>query len=191
MDKDNFKDFIQANKDQFDSIEPSPESWNKIEQRVYKDKPLIRTTILLRVAASLFLILGAAWIGIQIVSISQDQVAVEEAQSIEDSATYAFNGMSDELVEVEKFYVSEVNLKEEKLANYQVDKDLMEEVEKLKLEFDQLKEEMSTSADPMRVVEALINNYQLRLEILQSILDQLEKEKRKELQKENQNESIV
>ena len=191
MDKDNFKDFTEANKDQFDSIEPSPESWNKIEQRVYKDKPLIRTTILLRVAASLFLILGAAWIGIQIVSISQDQVVAGEAKSIEEDATYAFNGMSDELVEVEKFYVSEVNLKEEKLANYQVDKDLMEEVEKLKLEFDQLKEEMSTSADPMRVVEALINNYQLRLEILQSILDQLEKEKRKELQKENQNESIV
>ncbi len=191
MDKDNFKDFIQANKDQFDSIEPSPESWNKIEQRVYKDKPLIRTTILLRVAASLFLILGAAWIGIQIVSTPQNQVAVEEAQSIEDSATYAFYGMSDELVEVEKFYVSEVNMKEEKLASFQVDEDLMEEVEKLKLEFDQLKEEMSTSPDPMQVVEALINNYQLRLEILQSILDQLEKERMKDLQKENEYESVV
>ena len=50
---------------------------------------------------------------------------------------------------------------------------------------------MKNSADPMQVVEALINNYQLRLEILQNILDQMKKERMREMQKDNKDESFV
>jgi len=192
MDKDKFKDFIQENKDQFDLAEPSEMSWKMIEQKVYKDKPLLRSSILLRVAASLFLILGAAWMGMQILTMSENKVAVEEVkEEMEEKSSLAFSGMSDELVEVEQYYVSEVQLKEQELSDFKIDDDLLEEIEVLKLEFDQLKEEMKNSADPMQVVEALINNYQLRLEILQNILDQMKKERMRELQKDNKDESFV
>lgn len=192
MDKDKFKDFIQENKDQFDLAEPSEMSWKNIEQKVYKDKPLLRSSILLRVAASLFLILGAAWMGMQILTISENKVAVEEVkEELEEKSNLAFSGMSDELVEVEQYYVSEVQLKEQELSDFKIDDDLLEEIEVLKLEFDQLKDEMKNSADPMQVVEALINNYQLRLEILQNILDQMKKERMRELQKDNKDESFV
>ena len=192
MDKDKFKDFIQENKDQFDLAEPSEMSWKMIEQKVYKDKPLLRSSILLRVAASLFLILGAAWMGMQILTMSENKVAVEEVkEEMEEKSSLAFSGMSDELVEVEQYYVSEVQLKEQELSDFKIDDDLLEEIEVLKLEFDQLKDEMKNSADPMQVVEALINNYQLRLEILQNILDQMKKERMRELQKDNKDESFV
>jgi hypothetical protein len=144
------------------------------------------------VAASLFLILGAAWMGMQILTMSENKVAVEEVkEEMEEKSNLAFSGMSDELVEVEQYYVSEVQLKEQELSDFNIDDDLLEEIEVLKLEFDQLKEEMKNSADPMQVVEALINNYQLRLEILQNILDQMKKERMRELQKDNKDESFV
>ena len=47
----------------------------------------------------------------------------------------------------------------------------------MKLEFELLKEEMGQSADPMMVIEAMIQNYQLRLELLKSILEQVENER--------------
>jgi len=78
--------------------------------------------------------------------------------------------------------VNEVAEKQSQLSNYNVDEELLEEVELLNEEFEQLKIEMGQSADPMKVVEAMISNYQLRIEILQSILEEIEREREKTLQ---------
>lgn len=189
MKKDTFKDFIDEHKEEFDFIEPSESTWKGIDTEIRKEKRLFDSKVFLRIAASLFLILGAAWIALQIINLPVDNFA-EKTEDSEINSEYVFSEMSDELAEVEHYYVSEVSLKESELSNYKVDKDLLEEVDFLKEEFEQLKFEMENSADPMKVVEAMINNYQLRLEILQSILDQLEKDRERNIQNVN-DESYV
>lgn len=182
MEKDKFKDFIQENHEEFDTLEPSADAWKGIESVVQKNRSRFDSKVLLRIAASLFFVLGAAWIALQIGTIPKDEVAQEETDPSENTYEYAFSGISEELAEVEHFYVSEVAQKESELSNYKVDEDLMAEVSLLNEEFEQLKIEMGRSADPMKVVEAMISNYQLRIEILQQILDQIEREKEKNLQ---------
>lgn len=193
MEKDKLKDFIQENKEEFDFIEAGESTWMGIDEELSKrNRFSFDSKSFLRIAASIFLILGAAWIGIQINnSETNGAIAEEEANTEEAIREYAFSGMSDELVEVERFYVSEVSLKESQLTDYEVDEDIFEEVELLKVEFEQLKEEMKNSGDPMKVVEAMIYNYQLRLEILQDILDQLERERENELHKNEKDENFV
>lgn len=182
MEKDKFKNFIQEHHDEFDMIEPSPELWNRIEGSTQKKGSGFDSKTFLRIAASLFFILGAAWIALQIAEPTKDAIAEQEVIQENNSYDYAFSGLGDELAEVERFYVNEVAEKQSQLSNYNVDEELLEEVELLNEEFEQLKIEMGQSADPMKVVEAMISNYQLRIEILQSILEEIEREREKTLQ---------
>ena len=168
MKKDKMKDFIQDNKSEFDLFEPSDLSWSQIDKGLDKKKE-VGSKIFLRIAASLFLILGSTWIYLNL------DLRSPEQQVVQGSAyEYAFTGISEELEEVEYYYVSEVNYTENALQDYEVDEDLLFEVEALKQEFENLKEEMQHSADPMLVIEAMIDNYRLRLELLQNILKEME-----------------
>ena len=194
MERDKFKNFIQENKEDFDMLEPKESTWTGIDEELAEKKRGFNSTTFLRIAASIFLILGAAWMGLQINNSINSPVATVEVETPEKAdilTELAFTGLSDELEEVERYYVSEVSFKESQLSEYTVDKELFEEIELLKEEFEELKVEMGQSADPMKVVEAMINNYQLRLEILQEILDQIEKDRMKEMQKEGNDESFV
>ena len=190
MEKDKLKNFINENKEEFDIIEPSGELWGRIEGEISDDKPLFQLKPFLRIAATVVMILGASWIGF-FLGTNQDEFSSKKKPAIENLHEYAFEGMSDELMEVERYYVSEVSIRESKLENSNVDEELLNEVKLLKEEFEELKKEMGQSIDPMKVIEAMIENYQLRLEILQDILDEIEKEEERQLIKEGNNENIA
>ena len=182
MEKDKFKNFIDENHEEFDFMEPSEQVWKGIKKETQKEKRLFNSKVFLRIAASLFLLLGSAWIVLQIATNPADQFVEEDSTNEEVKNSFAFTGLSDELVEVERYYISEVSLKESELSNYNVDEELLAELDFLKEEFEVLREEMEQSADPMKVVEAMINNYQLQLEILEDILYQIEREREKKTQ---------
>ena len=114
----------------------------------------------------MFLLLGSAWIVLQIATNPADQFVEEDSTNEEVKNSFAFTGLSDELVEVERYYISEVSLKESELSNYNVDEELLAELDFLKEEFEALRGEMEQSADPMKVVEAMINNYQFGNKLL-------------------------
>lgn len=174
MEKDKLKDFIDQNKEDFDLFEPSDQIWEGVEMDLRKERFTFPSKVILRIAASVFFLLGAAWLWMQMNPTAGPEIV---EKSTEEKVEYAFTGLSAELEEVEFYYVSEVNFAQEQLNDYEVDEELFGEVEALKLEFELLKEEMGQSADPMMVIEAMIQNYQLRLELLKSILKQVEKER--------------
>lgn len=174
MEKDKLKDFIDQNKEEFDLFEPSDQVWEGVDKDLRKERFALPSKVILRIAASLFFLLGSTWIWIQISPTNRQQLADEKTQ---EKIEFAFTGLSEELEEVEHYYVSEVNYTQNKLSEFDVDEELFSEVEALQLEFESLKKEMGQSADPMMVIEAMIQNYQLRLELLKSILEQVENER--------------
>ena len=139
MEKDKLKGFIQDHQEEFEMLEPSSDLWKGIEPKVKKKKGRFDSKVLLRIAASLFFVLGAAWIALQIGNLPGDQVAEETGEPTVEGYDYAFSGISDELAEVEHYYVSEVALKRSELSNYEVDEELLEELEQLDAAFEQLK----------------------------------------------------
>ena len=84
-----------------------------------------------------------------------------------------------EFREAENFYQTEYQNKRQQLVNYQVEPTLEADLE----EFDQIilemKEELKgvPSGNRERVLSAIIQNYQTKIDILQRILDQLESTK--------------
>ncbi|MFT6728555.1 MAG: putative component of type VI protein secretion system, partial [Flavobacteriales bacterium] len=82
----------------------------------------------------------------------------------------AFGG---ELAEAEGYYISQVNLCMHELADFEVDEDMMSDVQMLQDEFEELKTELGRGADKEKIIAAMIENYRFRLEILKNILQEL------------------
>jgi hypothetical protein len=61
------------------------------------------------------------------------------------------------------------------LSKYPVDADLKEEMDLLTEEFELLSSEMGQGLDDSKVVEAMIDNYRLRLDLLEDLLKALDK----------------
>jgi hypothetical protein len=188
MMEDKLKKYINNNKGEFDSLDVSNDLWAKIERELPTSRLITPRFQALKIAAIIILILGGSLVG----------YIIGGAQNSEDSAlnektqlqhNLAFEGMSEELVEVERYYINEVIYRENQIDKDEIDEDLLLEIELLKEEFESLKIELSKSIDPMKVIEAMVENYQQRIDLLQSILNQLNKE-REEL-KEMKNENIA
>jgi hypothetical protein len=180
MKEDDLKRFIQDNQEEFDSLEPSAGLWDRIDEglpRATKMIPLKRAVMYVA-AASLVVAVSA----ITYFSSGPENLAeVENPQEVSteelDFAPLALSQVSAEMAEVENYYIAEVNSRLEELGEFEVDQELWGEVEFLKAEFEQLKTEMGQGADKQRIIEAMIENYRLRLELLEDILNELKEER--------------
>lgn len=191
--EDRLKDFIEENRQEFEGPKPSEDLWNRIEGELLIQKRKSVRFSALKIAAVIVLLIGAAGV-ISVLwqsnSIKEAPIAGIETSGIE-SGVLGLSSLASNLREVEQYYVSEVNFQKNKLTNYEVDKELLEEVELLKEEFDLLQSEMGATADPTKIVEAMIENYQMRLEILKDILETIKKEENKNNIKNNSHEDMV
>lgn len=172
-DKDQLEKYISDHREEFDELTPSPTVWDRIEQDI--DVVPVRKLVPLRkalaygVAAVVVVALGLFFI------MNEHQVANEMAdQPIDEMATdrngYSLSDISPELAEVEGYYVTRVNQKMERLGTLEIEPELLEELELLDLEFNQLKEEMGGSVNNEQIIAAMIDNYRLKLEILEALL---------------------
>ena len=171
MSKDKLKSFIDANKDQFDSEEPRSGLWDNISNKMDGGTRVFSIWRVLPYAATIALLLS-----IGVFFFNQD--GQNEVSENSYSEEFGLAGLSDELQEVEQYYLVQVNEKLKDLKKYEVDEELLSEVNELKKEFDDLKIEMGIGADPAKVIEAMIDNYRLRLAILEDLLEAMEDSER-------------
>lgn len=174
MKEDKLKSFIQNNLESFEDESPRARVWEEIEKEVITKKktkviPLKRVVGLV---ASIVLIFSCALWWMQ--NDQNDSLAEDKMESDLNLASF-----SSDFVEVENYYITEVDLKLKELTHYEVDEDILIEIDFLKEEFDQLKKEIKKSVDPQLIVEAMIDNYRLRLEILEDLLEELEEQNKK------------
>lgn len=169
--KDSMKDFIQQNKEAFDQHEPSPGLWEKIEDKKVRPIRMVSLASVLRVAAVAIILIGTGMFFL----LQEDPVieVAEEPVQEEPVEPLSLSQMSSEMAEVEVYYVSEIQDKMHQLNSYEVDPSMLEEIEFLKNDFEALKKELGQGADRAKIVEAMIENYRLRIEILELILSEL------------------
>lgn len=181
MDSDKLKSFIKENQEEFDVLTPSDDLWGKIED----DLPSMRKMVPIRqlyyacagVAAAVVLLAAAFW---NVNQPGTEQVAVVNVTDQSEIELLSLSDVSSELAEVESYYVSEVNLKMDELKELDNSGEYLAEVEMLREEFEELRKEMGRGADQEKIVQAMIQNYRLRLEILEEMLDELRSWKRTE-----------
>jgi hypothetical protein len=84
--------------------------------------------------------------------------------------------LSPELAEVEQFYSSQIQERTEELQALQVGDQYMDDMTMLDDEMKTLQQEVSQNMDNERVIEAMVENYRMRLDLLENLLNELKKD---------------
>lgn len=174
MKTDKLERFVIDHRDEFDDLEPNPAIWQKIEKRETKKPGLNWTQVLLRVAA-VVVIFVSSYIFIDYLN-KQDSTPVFAEEEMTDPADAV---MYQDLVEADFYYSSQIAERKEDFYRLAGDdaplrNEINMELTELDKIFRELKEDLKDNADNEEVVVAMIQNYRLKLEILEEILNQLE-----------------
>ncbi|MFT4662039.1 MAG: hypothetical protein ACI8XB_002326 [Patiriisocius sp.] len=171
--EDDLKKYLNEHREEFELDMPKDDMWSKINDDLRPEAKKKNNFHALRIAASILLIVGVGATTYSYFSETKDPLADADL-TINTEEVVGSNQMSDishDLAEVESFYAQKVNQQMDVLNQYDVDEDLINEVHSLKNEFEELKKEMGVGADQSRVVEAMIDNYRLRLILLEDLLE--------------------
>lgn len=175
MKPDKLEKYMLDNKESFDNLEPDEQSWLNIEKRTRPVQKINYRRIIWQVAAGIAIFL-ASWVINDVVQNTRtDQLA--ENEDLLDSQ--AGDDMKV-LMEAEVFYASKINsAKEEvfKLSGNNEDMMNIINVDLVELDdvFEDLKNDLKDNGDNQEVIEAMIQNYRLKLQILEEMLTQLNK----------------
>jgi hypothetical protein len=198
--KDRLKEFVNENREEFDVFEPRPELWQEIctelkTQQAQEEKPRKEAKVIsinfgerlnftadfmfMRVAATIVLLLAC---GFTLWMVKQNSPATGNnmlATTTEQSSVYQ---MVPELAEVEVYYTSQINSKREELSEYDLKvlgldeaREIDRELARLDSTYTQLKEQLKTTPNTDQVMSAMIQNLQIRIEVLNRQLEVLQK----------------
>lgn len=162
---DRLEDFVKSNRESFDMFEPDPSLWLRInpEKTGYKQR---RRITWVRYAAAIAVIFAGVSAGTYYLKFGGHQ------------DKYLMSSLSEEIKETEAYYSSLVYQKQKELEKYLADdRETMESLDKDMNELDsiyaELKNDLNDDVSNPEVIEAMIQNYRIKLEILEDLLSQL------------------
>jgi hypothetical protein len=184
--KDNLENFISQNRDEFDMFEPSNKMWEKIEGNIERQaKTGVNWKRVLSRAAVVLVIFASSLVtyefleqrGVSLMSSSNDKsIEIPELKEAEHYYSVKFSEKLDEA----KPFLSE---------NPKISEGLMKDLAELDSIYNGLKKELTENVATEDVVEALIQNYRLRIDILEDLMSVFEeKEKEEESREQNKTE---
>ncbi|MCC9137198.1 hypothetical protein ACFSKU_04305 [Pontibacter silvestris] len=192
--KDKLKDFICEHKDEFDVYEPRQELWQEICQEMppidEKQKAKVISInfgkrasfkadyVFMRVAVAVLLLIGCGFI----LFYMKEKAVVRATNTIAATQPATIKSIAPELVEVETYYTSQISEKKKQLSDYDLkvlglDESMQIDYELARLDstYQQLKKELYTTPNTDKVVSAMIQNLQIRIEVLNRQLEVLQK----------------
>ncbi len=160
--KDHIEDFIEKNREGLDRRTPSASLWDNIEQQLPTKKRKLIPWRTLAVAASFLLVLGSVGTWAYNQGMKQGEI----------------NSMADisiELGEAEKHYQSEIKEKMAILASYNKAEEVQIDLLEMEEFLSELKRDLKDTPKKDRevVIQAMIENYRSRVELLEKVLDHL------------------
>lgn len=177
------EDFMKANRDEFNDLEPRMELWDSIEQKLDLAAPKPDDTtkreaktfslgFVLRVAASVIVVMGVCFA----LYLRNGNKAIELADI---NPTYAKQQMH---------YASLVQTKRTELktlakSDPQLYKEFSHEIAKMDSAYSRLKSDLATSPNQERILRAMIRNLQIQTEVLNqqlSVIEQFNEWKKEE-----------
>jgi len=156
--KDELKKYIQENKGDWQSPAVPDALWESIEKKT-------TTKVVSLKRARLWVMSGATAAAAVIAGL----FLFMDRQAPDQQA-------NDPFFEVEQFYEAQLTSKLEQLDAFEVDEELLGEVELLKEEYNSLKTEMTVSVNNEEILEQMMENYRWRLKIIEHLLMELEED---------------
>lgn len=177
MKRDRLEQFIAENRDQFDLYEPGEDNWDRIGNRVQKrSRKTDWKTIIWRAAA--ILIIFAASFMLQeylhrndIISGRKDKKLQNvDIPELQDAQSYYTNLVDEKIKEIEPLIKNQPELGNE----------LNNDLAQLDSIYTELQKDLKDNIANDEVVEAMIQNYRLKLQILEDLLGFLQETSKNE-----------
>jgi hypothetical protein len=184
MEKDTLEQYIDNHRDEFDVFEPSTEVWDRIVQN--KPKTKVR-----RLNWEKVIWQAAAVIVIFMISFAlQEYLHRNDGKPVADNRQERMTPEIPELIEAEIYYTSQVN---SRLAEFKklakrhpgLETQLEHDLSELDSIYADLKDDLKDNVANEEVIDAMIQNYRIKLQILEELLFQLKQYKEKERDEEN------
>ncbi|TLX76485.1 hypothetical protein E9993_06240 [Labilibacter sediminis] len=165
MMTDKLEKYINENRSSFDDLSPSADLWDKISQHNKSNKKNSTKIIWYRIsgAAAVFLILLLSY----------------PYFTTQKNKTNTLSELNTEILETEQYYHNKVMVKKQKVFNLtsnqpEIKKDVEKELALLDTVMLELKNDLDENIANEEVIEAMIQNYRMKLQILEDILKYLE-----------------
>lgn len=184
MNRDPLEEFVHQNREDFDTEHPGLGVWSAIGKEL-DQQPRLRSIQsgrhfqYWRIAAAIALLLIAGGIGREL-----------GVRAIQEQQTAMLEQAAPDFDETEAFYQATIAQTKARLTGYEVDPVLESDLEQLDQAMAELREELADAppAERRTIVENLINNYRLKLNLLERILQRLQDA---EAKKTNKNDSAT
>ena len=163
--ENNLDNIFKELENQFDIEEPSIGHFNRFESKlntITTPKKRYRLFSYVAVAASIVLLVGV-WLGASFSNTGMELAGI--SPEMEETQSYFVSVIKNELTTIE----NERNSDTEQLIN-----DALEQITKLELQYNTLTLELKESAEDKRIIYAMISNFQQRIDVLQSLLIQID-----------------
>jgi hypothetical protein len=172
MSPDKLEKYILDHRQQFDDQEPDPALWDKIDK---PKVPVIRINwkdIAWKAAAVAVIFVASYYFHDYMASRNQFSRGIMSRNAGKNSP------IVKELIEAEAYYTSQINLRKEEVfrltsSNPEVRHEIDDEMTDLDRVYNELKDDLKDNADNEEVIEAMIQNYRLKLDILEEMLIRL------------------
>lgn len=160
---------IQENRQSFDTFEPGEGHFERFEAKLKefnkKEKSFTIGFLFRAAVVAVLVVLSGLWVHDNFNSRNQKGIALSE--------------ISKEYGEVEMYYTHLVNQKYKELDQFQfMDSTqkvmLMKELTQMDSIYENLKKDLTTNPSDQRVINAMIQHYQLKVEVMNHILNQLQ-----------------
>lgn len=195
--KDKLKEFVDEHRDDFDVFEPRPELWQNICEELpsaRKEAKVVRfnfgesasfsaSTSFMRVAASIVLLLG---VGLTLLLVKTNSPDLASAAAYKEQEV--ISSIAPEMVEVEAYYINQIEQKKSELSEYDLkllgldeQREIDKELARLDSSYLQLKKQLYTTPNTDEIVGAMIQNLQIRIQVLNKQLEVLQKIKEMEM----------
>lgn len=176
MKRDNLEKYIQDNRHGFDDGIPDPAVWDRISRELdTENKRIIPWKAYLWRAAAILFIFGMSWFIHDIV----DSYNATENDSNPEMAMESLSAEASELLEAELYYTGQIEEMESRVFSLtEGQPDIRAEINMELVELDsvyvELKRDLRDNAANEEILEAMIQNYRLKIAILSDILGQLQ-----------------
>ena len=163
---DNLEKFIVDNREAFNDADPNPLMWLDIEKKLDKRKKsrVIKLYRYAAVAASFILVLGMGMlIGLNLNQQSNTDLLAENEQY-------------QEFQQAEMYFQKQVNVKMDLLKEYPAGQEVEDDLSQLDAVYNEMKAELlsSPNKDNSAIIQAMIENYQIRINMLEKILNNIQ-----------------
>ncbi len=166
---DSLERFIIKNKKGFNKAVPSLKVWAEIDKQLeVRTARRVSLWKYMRVAASVVVLL-----------VSGSLIGPYFFHSQQSALVNSLAEVAPEFGEMEQYYTKQINLKVQQLASFQPDNKVLEDLKELDGFYADLKKELQNAPEGAeeRIVNAMINNYRTKLEILDQVLKKIQSTK--------------